>query len=125
MADTVGNPESWAEVRLELLGMFNEFREKLMEEIYRTSLKPLQADVKDLQGKYEDLLQQHSSCTAIVNEIADAKLIRRVQVTENEIENVKGSISTVTKVLIGVGLASFTSTLTLIILLLTHQVNVG
>ena len=107
---------SWAQVEYRIRVILAEFRVELLSDIYSRNIDPLK-DRVDLQDKYCAMhSQQLTQTTTLLNELVEAKLIRRVEVAE-------ARIAMGQKFQAVIGSAALTAIVGLVLMLLTHQIH--
>ena len=109
-------PVSWAEIEVGLRRIMSEELAKLEIRIYERTLTPLQIAVKE-QSDYCDIHSQRlTAAETTLQEIAEAKLIRRTEVLESRLGLV-GRATVVTATIAGTAVGG------LLIMLITGQLH--
>lgn len=112
-----GDHMTWSEVEVRLRVLLAEFRAEMLADIYERNLDPLK-DRVDLQDRLCALhAQELTTVHTLLDEVVEAKLIRRVEVAEARLSLI-GKATTV------IGGATVASLITFLTMLFTHQIHV-
>lgn len=114
--DPLGHPASWAAIELRIRKVLDEFRVEFIKEVYTRSIDPLAARIEHQEQQCSEHSQTLSVNDALLKELTDAKLIRRVEVAESKLRTYGAAT-------IVLGGATATCLLGLLTLILTHQVT--
>ena len=79
------SPVSWAEIEVGLRKIVAEELGKLEIRIYERSFDPLKAEVEAQKSYCDQHSQRLTAAETVLGEIAEAKLIRRVEVAESRL----------------------------------------